>query len=347
MAGVQGKQLADAPLGVTTGKINDDAVTTVKILALAVTTAKIAPAAVTKAETDASIFSSDGTRPLTGAASAGGFKWTSVGTPTAATDAATKGYVDGIATGLAIKYPARVLAASNQALTGTPTIDGVATAVGNRVLLTAQTTGSQNGFWVVAAGAWSRPTDFAAGSSAASAFSFIQEGTTYADQGWVCTNNVGSDVVDTDSLTFVQFSTAVSVTFAAPVNVGAANASGSASTVNRSDHVHATPLRRTENKLMTASVTTANDQAATATTVTNANALGQYISLRVNGISYHVGDGVKTTEAFISNDGGTTARTFAAVAAGDSIRWRGSGSGGAGFELSASDVLDLEYNAFT
>lgn len=38
-------------------------------------------------------------------------------------------------------------------------IDGVSTVAGDRILVTAQTTGSQNGIWVVAAGAWVRALD--------------------------------------------------------------------------------------------------------------------------------------------------------------------------------------------
>lgn len=48
---------------------------------------------------------------------------------------------------------------SNIALTGTYTLDGVALTAGMRVLARSQTTGTENGIWVVAAGAWTRATD--------------------------------------------------------------------------------------------------------------------------------------------------------------------------------------------
>ena len=130
-----------------------------------------------------------------------------VATPVASTDAANKAYVDAASQGLTVRASVRVLASSTvAALTGSPvTIDGVSVSAGTRVLLTAQTTGSQNGIWVVQTGAWTRPSDFAAGQAAAGAFCFVQDGNTYADQGWVCTTNSGADVVDTNALSWTQF----------------------------------------------------------------------------------------------------------------------------------------------
>lgn len=62
------------------------------------------------------------------------------------------------------------------------------------------------------ASAWARPTDFATGSHAGSAFVFIQQGTNYADSGWVCTTNAPNDVVGTNNLAWVQFSQAGVIT---------------------------------------------------------------------------------------------------------------------------------------
>ena len=44
------------------------------------------------------------------------------------------------------------------------------------------------------------------GTSAASVFCFVEEGTLNADNGYVCTNDVGNDTVGTHDLVFVQFS---------------------------------------------------------------------------------------------------------------------------------------------
>ena len=132
-------------------------------------------------------------------------------------DAVNKQYVDSISQGLAIKPPVIAMSSTNiGALTGIPSggIDGVTIAAGNRVLLTGQTNQAQNGIWVVNSGAWTRPLDFNTGASAAGAFTFVEEGTTYAEQGWVCTNDPGQDVVDTGNLAFVQFSGLGEVTVA-------------------------------------------------------------------------------------------------------------------------------------
>lgn len=135
-----------------------------------------------------------------------------LGTPTGAGDAATKSYVDSVLYGISWKNPARLVATANVAsLSGTPNIDSVATVVGDRVLLTAQTTASQNGLWVVAAGAWSRPADFPTGGDAENTAVWAMEGTTYADTAWVCTTNHPA-VIDTNNLTFVQFSSVAGYT---------------------------------------------------------------------------------------------------------------------------------------
>ncbi|TXG80174.1 MAG: hypothetical protein E6R13_08615 [Spirochaetes bacterium] len=132
--------------------------------------------------------------------------------PTNATDAVNKAYADALVQGLDIKQSVRAIATTNVAsLSGPQTIDGVSLVAGDRVLLTTQTTSTQDGIYVVAAGAWSRATDFAIGSTVAGAFMFVEEGTAYADTGWVCTNNKGSDVVGTNDLSFTQFSGAGSI----------------------------------------------------------------------------------------------------------------------------------------
>ena len=100
-----------------------------------------------------------------------------------------------------IKLPSNLVATSNQTLSGTPTIDSVATVAGDRVLLTGQTDLVENGIWIVAAGAWARAGDMAAGSAAGDAYTFVNRGTTYTHTGWLCTT-VGS--VGTAALTITQ-----------------------------------------------------------------------------------------------------------------------------------------------
>jgi len=204
-------KLADA--AVTAAKLASDAVETAKILDGNVTTDKLAANAVTPAKADlAAAWTFSDLRGTFGAdVSAGSFKLTNLASPVGNSDAATKQYVDGVAQGLDVKQSCAALALSNITLSGTQTIDGVALTAGQRVLVAGQTTGSENGIYVVAAGSWARSADMPVGSDAAGAFTFIEQGTVNADSGWVCTNNKGSAVVGTDALVFSQFSGAGSI----------------------------------------------------------------------------------------------------------------------------------------
>lgn len=130
--------------------------------------------------------------------------------PSAPTDAATKGYVDGLVQGLKTKLPAKAVATTNITLTGPQTIDGYLTTSGDRILVIGQTNPVDNGIYIAQGGttAWTRAVDLDTGDSAANTYLFIEEGTTNADTGWVCTTNSPNDIVGTDGLAFVKFSSA-------------------------------------------------------------------------------------------------------------------------------------------
>jgi phage-related tail fiber protein len=134
------------------------------------------------------------------------------GDPTQALGAVTKQYADSLVQGLDIKQSVRVISTSNITLSGTQTIDGITVAVGDRVLVNGQTTASQNGIYVVTAAAWTRSTDTDSSTKvSAGMYTFIEEGTTYADSGWVLTTN-NPITIGTTALTFSQFNGAGSVT---------------------------------------------------------------------------------------------------------------------------------------
>ena len=139
-------------------------------------------------------------------------KITSLATPTASTDAATKGYVDSTSQGLDVKDSVKVATTANITLSGTQTIDGVAVSADERVLVKDQSTASQNGLYLCKASTWERTTDLATGANAAGMFTFVEQGTVNADNGFTCTSNSGSAVVGTNNLVFAQFSGAGSVT---------------------------------------------------------------------------------------------------------------------------------------
>jgi hypothetical protein len=233
-------------LNVTTGKLADGAVTTAKITDANVTagklaadsveTAKIADGAVTSAKiandtiVDADINSAaaiaqskisglttdlgnklalaGGT--MTGAIAMGTNKITGLGTPTDGTDAATKAYVDSAAQGIDWKASVRAATTANVTLASDlengDVLDGVTLATGDRVLVKDQSTGSENGIYVVkASGAPDRSTDADAGAEVTANFAvFVEQGTVNADQGYTLTNN-GAITVGTTALTFTQF----------------------------------------------------------------------------------------------------------------------------------------------
>ncbi len=135
-------------------------------------------------------------------------KITSLATPVADTDAATKAYVDSTSEGLDVKDSVKIATTANITLSGTQTIDGVAISADERVLVKDQSTASQNGIYLCKSGTWARTDDMAAGGDAAGAFTFVEQGSTLADTGFVCSTNKGSAVVGTNNLAFTQFSSA-------------------------------------------------------------------------------------------------------------------------------------------
>ena len=147
-----------------------------------------------------------------GAVSLNSQKITNLATPTADADAASKSYVDGVAQGLDIKEAARVATTADITLSGTQTIDGISVVADDRVLVKNQNTATENGLYLCKASSWTRTDDLATGADASSVFIFISEGSTQADQGFVCSSDKGSAVVATNNLSFTQFSGAGSIT---------------------------------------------------------------------------------------------------------------------------------------
>ena len=86
------------------------------------------------------------------------------------------------------------------------TIDGVTLVAGDRILVKDQGGGTDvaNGIYVCAATPV-RSDDLQTNDSANSIFVWVREGTTNANQGYICLEAPGSDVVDTDALTWQRF----------------------------------------------------------------------------------------------------------------------------------------------
>ena len=140
---------------------------------------------------------------------------TNLADPVNTQDAATKGFVEATSQGLDVKDSCKAATTGNitisTALNNGDTLDGVTLATNDRVLVKDQSTASQNGIYIVGSSP-ARASDLAAGSDAAGMFTFVEQGTVNADNGFVCTSNKGSAVTGTNNLTFAQFSGAGQIT---------------------------------------------------------------------------------------------------------------------------------------
>ncbi len=142
--------------------------------------------------------------------SMGNFKLTTVADPVNAQDAVNLRTAQALMSGVGASKRARVLATAGVALTGVQTLDGISGVAGDIVWLNGQTTTSQNGFWQMNAGAWTRPGQWAAASTQKSFLLFIEQGTTFADTKWtVAADNI---TVDTTAVSAVQDTTGATYT---------------------------------------------------------------------------------------------------------------------------------------
>lgn len=149
--------------------------------------------------------------------------------PVAATDAATKGYVDSVAEGLHVH--ASVKAATGDTLanitggsvtyangtggsgatltlgTALTALDGYSLQNTDRILVKNQANAAHNGIYTWATGGTvlTRATDFDSGAEIAGGdFVFVDNGTNYGNTGWVCSDEVTT--VGTDNVNWIQFS---------------------------------------------------------------------------------------------------------------------------------------------
>jgi hypothetical protein len=170
-------------------------------------------------------------------------KITNLATPTTATDAANKGYVDAAVVG--IDWKASVRVATTAAVTlatafeNGDTLDGVTLATGNRVLVKDQADGAENGIYTVnASGAPTRATDADTAAEVTASFAvFVEEGTVNADSAWTLTNN-GTVTIGTTALVFTQFTGLGQITAGAGLTKAANTldvGAGTGITVNAND----------------------------------------------------------------------------------------------------------------
>jgi hypothetical protein len=86
-------------------------------------------------------------------------------------------------------------------------------------------------------------------------------------------------------------------------------------------------------------VTTANGD-STEISITYTPFSDSSVAIKVNGMEVNLGDGVKTEDSYLSNDGGVTAKLMADIEAGDILFWNGLV---AGYQLDGTDDIDISY----
>lgn len=162
--------------------------------------------------------------------------------PTAAQDVATKAYVDVAVEGLAWKDSARVRTASNVSIASPgASLDGVALSAGDRVLVSAQTAGAENGLyvWNGAAVPMTRSLDANAAAELEAAVVTVEEGTS---AGATYRQTVVNLTLGTTTITWSSFGTAAGS--ASEASAGIAEIATQAETDTGTDDLRiVTPLK--------------------------------------------------------------------------------------------------------
>ena len=178
---------------------------------------QIKSGSITSTQVNSTIIIAAGTNAFTGDQSLGGYKITNLATPASSTDAATKAYVDSAINGLDWKQSVRVATTTNGTLSSAfqngSTVDGITLATGDRILIKNQSTGSENGIYVVAAsGAPTRATDADANAEVTAGLAvMVEEGTTNGNTQWSLTTD-NPITVGSTALTFAQIGGATTYT---------------------------------------------------------------------------------------------------------------------------------------
>lgn len=142
---------------------------------------------------------------------------TSVADPSSATDAVNLATLQTYFNGLDNKASVRAASTANGTLATAfedgDTLDGVTLATGDRILLKNQSTGADNGIYIVAAsGAPTRATDSDINAEVTAGLTvFVSEGTTHGNTTWQLTTD-DPIVVGTTALVFTQIAAGISYT---------------------------------------------------------------------------------------------------------------------------------------
>jgi hypothetical protein len=110
--------------------------------------------------------------------------------------------IDALYSGLSWKDEVKAATTANITLSGPQTVDGISLVADDSVLVKNQTIVSQNGIYLVKAGAWVRRADCDSTTEIVKATVQIRLGT-QANEQWSC-SNTNEPVVGTDSITFAK-----------------------------------------------------------------------------------------------------------------------------------------------
>lgn len=184
----------------------------IQIKSATITDAQIAAsAAIADTKLAVAYLKADGTRAHTGDQSMGNNLLTNVADAVSSQDAVNLRTAQGLIQGLDTKASVRVATTAAGTLASSfangSVIDGVTLVTGNAILIKDQSSGSENGIYLVAAsGAPSRRNDADTSAKVTSnLYVFVEEGTVNADNGFTLTNN-GAITLGTTALVFTQFS---------------------------------------------------------------------------------------------------------------------------------------------
>lgn len=124
-------------------------------------------------------------------------------------------FVNQIAAGNMPKLPVDAATTGNITLSGTQTIDGYSAVVGSRILVWKQTTSSQNGVYIVAAGAWTRATDLDTWAELYKAYVTVLNGA-QSGSSFVCTVP-STGTLGTDPVTWILYNAPTNITVSSPL----------------------------------------------------------------------------------------------------------------------------------